>query len=407
MPPQSYDPESPDEQEVALPSAPLVNLSDNAVLQPPLTHRGTGPGLIAFLPLPSSYSARQGNKPLDPEPVQKWAEEGFAVVGIVNSREKSGWSVGTALTKGVEALLNLKELDTRDKFAVYVYDPEVLQEVMIYLPKDTRLSCLVCIGSPAVDPAVPTFAHVPANVTPPAASGPVTVHRYSNSTPHFILPQAADYDPGAATLAHSRTLVFLRKILGGPIFDIEAVWEEHTYFEFEVRNLSKTLGTMVAEPYVNHVPTMTGGVGRKALTAFYRDHFIFANPADTELQLVSRTVGSDRIIDEFVFKLTHDRIVDWLLPGIPPSGKKLEIPFVAVVNVRGDRLYHEHIWWDQGTALMQAGIIPSHIPHPLPNGQQRLRLPVAGVECARLLVDETDGKSNEMMGSDWGLQGDA
>lgn len=89
-----------------------------------------------------------------------------------------------------------------------------------------------------------------------------------------MLPQAADYDPGSAILAHSRSLVFLRKWLGGPIFDIEAIWEEHTYFEFETRSVAKTMGTMVvssmpvnviivpsnigmqAQPYVNHVPTV-------------------------------------------------------------------------------------------------------------------------------------------------------
>ena len=149
---------------------------------------------------------------------------------------------------------------------------------------------------------------------------------------------------------------------------------------------------------------------------------------------MSRTVGSDRVIgpyrltralsdfsclaDEFIFKLTHDRVVDWLLPGVPPTGKKLEIPFVGVVNVRGDRLYHgghvtlswlltilsfvlEHIWWDQASALLQAGVLPSHLPYG--SEGQKLRLPVAGSEGARLLVDETDGKSNAMFGADWGV----
>jgi carboxymethylenebutenolidase len=145
------------------------------------------------------------------------------------------------------------------------------------------------------------------------------------------------------------------------------------------RSVAKTMGTMVvgrpaciaslapsncpqAEPYVNHVPTMTGGVGRTALAEFYRDHFIFSyvhlllpanlagltsfrNPASAELVTVSRTVGPDRVVDEFVFRCVHDRMIDWLLPGVPPSGNQLEIPMIAVVNVRGDRLYHEHIWW--------------------------------------------------------------
>lgn len=69
---------------------------------------------------------------------------------------------------------------------------------------------------------------------------------------------------------------------------------------------------MVAEPYVNHVPTLTGGIGHAKLSDFYRHHFIFNNPADTELEPVSRTVGVDRVVDEFIFKCTHDREVDWL-----------------------------------------------------------------------------------------------
>lgn len=123
--PSFYDPTSPDEVEVPLPNAPLVTLSENAVLQPPLTRRGTGPGMIAFIPAESDVKPRtMGEKPVDPEPVMKWAEEGFAVVGVTTS--SSGWSVQEALKKGVEALLTLKELDTQDKFAVvgaHVYYP--------------------------------------------------------------------------------------------------------------------------------------------------------------------------------------------------------------------------------------------------------------------------------------------
>lgn len=116
-PPSAYDPNSPNEQLVKLPSAPLVNVTANVVLQPPLTRRGTGPGIIAFLPPTSDLSPRKGgDKPLDPEPVQKWAEEGFAVIGAVASSPE--FSVEDALSRGIEALLSLKELDTNDKFAV-------------------------------------------------------------------------------------------------------------------------------------------------------------------------------------------------------------------------------------------------------------------------------------------------
>jgi len=149
---------------------------------------------------------------------------------------------------------------------------------------------------------------------------------------------------------------------------------------------------------------MTGGIGRENLTAFYRDHFIFSNPQDARMQPVSRTVGPDRVVDEFIYEFTHDRIVDWLLPGVPPTGRKMSIPMMAVVNIRGDRLCNEHIWWDQGTTLRQAGILPTHLPYPTLDGRQILRLPVAGAECARMLVDGASGNSNEMLGGDWGVK---
>ncbi|KAK3354011.1 hypothetical protein B0T25DRAFT_545827 [Lasiosphaeria hispida] len=167
------------------------------------------------------------------------------------------------------------------------------------------------------------------------------------------------------------------------------------------------MATMVGEPYVNHVPTLTGGVGRAALTGFYGGHFIHSNPGDAGLELVSRTVGVDRVVDEFVFGCTHDREVDWLIPGIPPTGRALRIPFTSVVNIRGDRLYHEHISWDQGTVLRQLGLLPEYLPfpYPLPDGRQsgkdgkqfEYRVPVVGVETAQKLVDENAVPSNEML----------
>lgn len=107
-------------------------------------------------------------------------------------------------------------------------------------------------------------------------------------------------------------------------------------------------------------------------------------------------------LDEFIFSLTHDRFVDWLLPGAAPTGKKLSIPMISMVSVRGDRLCHEHIWWDQACVLKQAGILPPHLPHPCTG--KSTRLPVAGVEAARLLADATDGQSNEMLQESWSSQ---
>lgn len=140
----------------------------------------------------------------------------------------------------------------------------------------------------------------------------LTVHTYPAAAQFFSVPAHADYRASAAAVAHTRSLSFLKPLMGGPYFDLEAIWDEHTRYEFADRSVEETMATMVEEPYVNHVPTLTGGIGRSKLTTFYRDHFIFSNSDDAALELVSRTVGVDRIVDEFLFNCTHDRVIDWL-----------------------------------------------------------------------------------------------
>src|SRR4051812_10514909 len=103
--------------------------------------------------------------------------------------------------------------------------------------------------------------------------------------------------------------------------DLAALWEEHCRYEFETRDVTATMATMVDAPYVNHVPTMTGGVGRDQLKRFYKYHFIGANPDDTRLIPISRTVGANSLVDEMLFCFTHTREIDWMLPGIPPTGR--------------------------------------------------------------------------------------
>ena len=158
--------------------------------------------------------------------------------------------------------------------------------------------------------------------------------------------------------------------------DLVALWEAHCRCEFETRDVDATMATMTGTPYVNHVPTMTGGVGDRDLTRFYRHHFIPKTPPDTRLIPISRTIGADRVVDEMLFCFTHDIEIDWMLPGLRPSGKYVEIPLVAIVCFRGGKLYNEHIYWDQASVLVQIGALD-------PKG-----LPIAGIETAKKLVDE-------------------
>lgn len=116
-------------------------------------------------------------------------------------------------------------------------------------------------------------------------------------------------------------------------------------YEFVEKDVDKTMATMIDEPYVNHIPTCTGGVGYKNLYNFYKHHFIPQNPPSLKMKLVSRTVGADRIVDEMVLTFTHDRKIDWILPGIEPTGRRVEVALVSIVCVRGRKLYQEHIYW--------------------------------------------------------------
>jgi len=166
--------------------------------------------------------------------------------------------------------------------------------------------------------------------------------------------------------------------------DLVALWEAHCRYEFETRDVNATMATMVEHPYVNHIPTMTGGVGHDELKRFYTHHFIGGNPPDMELHPISRTVGTDQLVDEMVLSFTHTTEIDWMLPGVPPTGKHVEVPLVAIVHFRDDKLVHEHIYWDQASVLVQIGKLDP------------LGLPVAGAQTAKKVRDSSL-PSNTMM----------
>ena len=90
---------------------------------------------------------------------------------------------------------------------------------------------------------------------------------------------------------------------------------------------------------------------------------------------VSRTIGSDQLVDEMVITFTHDVEMDWMLPGIPPTGRRVEVALVVIVRFRDGKLAHEHIYWDQASVLVQIGLLDPE------------KLPVAGVDSARKVLD--------------------
>jgi carboxymethylenebutenolidase len=152
--------------------------------------------------------------------------------------------------------------------------------------------------------------------------------------------------------------------------DLAHLWEEHTRHEFSTRDTEATLDTMVEDAYVNHVPVMTGGAGKSALRAFYSADFIPSMPPDTKLTPISRTVGETQLVDEIIFSFTHSREMPWMLPGIPPTNRYVEVALVVIVRFRDGKLAHEHIYWDQASVLKQIGLLTDP------------RLPVFGAESA-------------------------
>jgi carboxymethylenebutenolidase len=163
------------------------------------------------------------------------------------------------------------------------------------------------------------------------------------------------------------------------------LWDEHIRHEFDSKNTAATIDTMVPDAYVNHIPVLTGGVGRQQLHEFYSQHFIPKMPPDTQIELISRTIGADRLVDEMIFRFTHAVEMDWMLPGVAPTGKRVECPLVVIVQFREGKLAHEHIYWDQASVLVQLGLLdPSN-------------LPVAGSETATKLADPTTLPSNALI----------
>ena len=159
--------------------------------------------------------------------------------------------------------------------------------------------------------------------------------------------------------------------------DLGSVFDAHVRHEFVDHDVDATMQTMAPEPYLVHVPTLTGGVGCSEVRRFYEEHFVGMWPADTTVSQVSRTVGDTQVVDELILRFTHDVSLAFMLPGVPPTGKQVELPVVVVMKFEQGKIAHEHIYWDQASLLVQVGLLDPKT------------LPVTGVDQARTLLDQS------------------
>jgi carboxymethylenebutenolidase len=153
------------------------------------------------------------------------------------------------------------------------------------------------------------------------------------------------------------------------------LFQKHVQAEL-TGDLETTMATMTSDPHLNHVPVMGGGAGYEAVRAFYRDHLVGKFfPPDVSIETVSRTVGQNQLVEEMVITFTHTIMLDHILPGVPPTGKRVEMAAVVVVGFQDGKISHEHVYWDQASVLVQLGLLN-------PAG-----LPVRGVESTRAILD--------------------
>lgn len=190
--------------------------------------------------------------------------------------------------------------------------------------------------------------------------------------------QVADTQNGGSKTMNSRNLTPEQQAM------VE-VWERHMAAEFKEKSINATMATMTSDPFVNHVPVMTGGVGSSEVRRFYGTYFIPGHPPDTESVPVARTVGDDRIVDELIHKFTHTIEMPWILPGVPPTGKRVEVAVVVVVQFKDGKIASERIYWDQASVLAQIGLIDAN------------KLPVTGAEASRKVVDPVHEQSNRLI----------
>ncbi|KAI0378861.1 NTF2-like protein [Hypomontagnella monticulosa] len=227
-----------------------------------------------------------------------------------------------------------------------------------------------------------------------------------DATPGFAEHDLDEFDRVSAELSWSRSLATARRAFRKDV-DLEKVMEENIQGKFYTRQLQPTMSTFSAHksPHVTYIPTLTGGIGTEELRRFYSEFFIDRNPPSTKLILLSRTIGADRVVDELHVSFKHTQEMPWILPGVPPTNKKVDILVVSIVALRGGRLYHEHVYWDQASVLVQTGLLDPKVVPKQASEKGVKRLPVIGRQAARRVLrgydDGDEGSATNELIEEW------
>jgi len=352
----------------------------------------SGKGFLSFNSLPPRLHVTAEDDEFDETTLQHWRDEGFDVTYLPMNGGGKPY---------VAALKNLSnDLALGEVYGVIAYGDAAaicLDVATKPMPHCAALVCYYPSQIPNPNAMYPTQLNLVIHLTESQGFAPKFSHyTYSDVEPGFAEHDLDEYNRVTASLAWSRSLAAINKGFKRES-NPEEVKEKFALLSLGHRNAAATVGSMLPDSYVNNIPTMTGGIGKRALYHFYHDFFIPGNPPSLTTKLISRTIGIDRVVDELVVSFKHTQEMPWILPGVPPTNKQVQIPLVSIVAVRGGQLEHEHVYWDQASVLQQIGALdPGNVPKGLA-GKGCKRLPVVGKDAAAKVLDVDDMPTNNLI----------
>ncbi|TKX24520.1 hypothetical protein C1H76_3128 [Elsinoe australis] len=231
----------------------------------------------------------------------------------------------------------------------------------------------------------------------------VRTYVYEGVKPGFAEGDVDEYDSVGKEMAFSRSLDLVRKAFGTPPIDLEGIKDE--FIDEVARNPVRACQDLPTDASRINLPTLTGGFDAEGLTQFYRDLFGPSAPY-VRARLMSRTTGTSQVVDEMLISFRHDREVQWILPGVPPTGKDVRIVMVSIVGIKGGKCVAERVYWDQASVLVQIGMLsPSLVPEGFgqrqvnggdkgSKGKRKMRMPVVGAEQADAVAQGEDWDGN-------------
>ncbi|KAF2274774.1 NTF2-like protein [Westerdykella ornata] len=332
-----------------------------------------------------------------------WREDGFDVHYLPYDRTDKD-----AYLRTIHSLDN--GMGLTETYAIVCYGEAATQILKVATKPMHKCSAIIAYYPthlPDPNHKYPSMLNVTVHVAmlsqkcPPPEQCAWKCYQYEHCAVGFADPTSPNYSEGDANLAGSRSLIAIHRGAKMDV-DIEPVADEAWKGKYEIEDPERGSMAVVSRmtqnaPHVTLLPTLEGGVGRKKLQEFYQDIFIPSLVEDFEIRLVSRTIGHDRVVDEMIISFTHTDDMDWILPGVPPTDKYVEIGVVSIVAVRGGKLVSEHMYWDQASVLMQVGLLdPKAVPKKMKDEGLK-RLPVVGAEATKQLVEPRHGAYNGLL----------